>query len=63
LAGMGNKKVQDIVLLDITPLSLGVNVRLDEMSVVIPRNTAIPTKMDRNYTTFYDNQTSVLVSV
>ncbi|GLT77987.1 hypothetical protein SLA2020_495390 [Shorea laevis] len=34
-----------------------------EMSVVIPRNTAIPTKMERNYTTFYDNQTSVLFSV
>jgi heat shock protein 1/8 len=33
------------------------------MSVVIPRNTTIPTKMEQNYTTFYDNQTSVLFSV
>ncbi|XP_062154327.1 heat shock cognate 70 kDa protein-like [Alnus glutinosa] len=63
MAGMGNEKIQNIVLLDVTPLSLGVKVRLDEMSVVIPRNTAIPTKMDHDYTTFFDNQTSVLVSV
>jgi molecular chaperone DnaK (HSP70) len=34
-----------------------------EMSVVIPRNTAIPTKMEDHYTTAYDNQTSVLFSV
>jgi heat shock protein 1/8 len=63
LAGMGNEKVQHIVLLDITPLSLGVDVLYGEMSVVIPRNTAIPTKMERNYTTLHDNQTSVLFPV
>jgi heat shock protein 1/8 len=59
MVGMGNEKVQHIVLLDATPLSLGVGVKGGEMSVVIPRNTAIPTKMERNYTTVYDNQTSV----
>jgi heat shock protein 1/8 len=63
LAGMGNEKVQNIVLLDVTPLSLGVSVSGGCMSVVIPRNTAIPTKIERDYTTFSDNQTSVLVSV
>jgi heat shock protein 1/8 len=63
MAGMGNMKVQNIVLVDVTPLSLGVDVRDGAMSVVIPRNTAIPTKMERNYTTAYDNQTSVLVSI
>jgi heat shock protein 1/8 len=61
MVGMGNEKVQQIVLLDVTPLSLGVSTRLEgDMSVVIPRNTAIPTKMEENYTTVYDNQTSVL---
>ncbi|XP_059456154.1 heat shock cognate 70 kDa protein-like [Corylus avellana] len=64
MVGMGNVKVRHIVLLDVTPLSLGVSVRSEgDMSVVIPRNTAIPTKMERDYFTLYDNQTSVLVSV
>jgi len=64
LAGMGNEKIQNIVLLDVTPLSLGLSID-DEgwMSVVIPRNTTIPTKMEQNYTTNCDNETSVLFSV
>jgi heat shock protein 1/8 len=64
MAGMGNEKVQHIVLLDVTPLSLGVSVGYEgHMSVVIPRNTAIPTKMEQNYTTIYDNQTSALFPI
>jgi heat shock protein 1/8 len=63
LAGMGNEKVQNIVLLDVTPLSLGVSVNGGCMSVVIPRNTAIPTKIERDYTTVFDNQTSALYQV
>ncbi|KAG6734798.1 hypothetical protein I3842_01G287800 [Carya illinoinensis] len=59
LTGMGNEKVQNIVLLDVTPLSLGVETRHGDMSVVIPRNTAIPTKMERNFTTLEDNQTEL----
>jgi heat shock protein 1/8 len=62
LAGLG-EKVEQIVLLDVTPLSLGTQVDEGDMSVVIPRNTPIPTKMERNYTTLYDNQTYVLFSV
>jgi heat shock protein 1/8 len=63
MAGMGNEKVQNIVLLDVTPLSLGVSADEGCMSIVIPRNTVIPTKMEENYTTLYDYQTSVLFSV
>jgi heat shock protein 1/8 len=63
LAGMGNEKVQNIVLLDVIPLALGIKIRGGEMSVVIPRNTAIPIKMEHNYTTLYDDQTYVLVSI
>ncbi|KAM3683525.1 hypothetical protein ACJW31_12G154200 [Castanea mollissima] len=63
LTGMKNEKLQDILLLDVTPLSLGVCVRGTEMSIVIPRNTATPTEKERNYTTGSDNQTSILFSV
>ncbi|CAN6295580.1 unnamed protein product [Urochloa humidicola] len=56
--------VGDMVLLDVTPLSLGIETGFDRtMSVVIPRNTAIPTKQTRTFTTLYDNQISVLFKV
>ena len=63
LSGMGNKKVKDLVVLDVTPLSLGKHVEGDLMSIVIPRNTPIPTKRERDYYTVKDDQTSVLIRV
>ncbi|XP_050249250.1 heat shock 70 kDa protein 4-like [Quercus robur] len=51
LTGMRNGKLQDIVLLDATPLSLGVSVRRTEMSVLIPGNNAIPTRKEGFFTT------------
>uniref|UniRef100_A0A2N9FEE0 Uncharacterized protein n=1 Tax=Fagus sylvatica TaxID=28930 RepID=A0A2N9FEE0_FAGSY len=59
LTGMRNEKLKDIVLLDVTPLSLGVEIRGSEMSILIPRNTPFPTKNEGNYTTRYDNQTAI----
>ncbi|PUZ41675.1 hypothetical protein GQ55_9G523300 [Panicum hallii var. hallii] len=56
--------VGDMVLLDVTPLSLGIEVNLNyTMSVVIPRNTAIPTKQTKRFTTLFDNQVTCTIKV
>ncbi|MED6138530.1 70-kilodalton heat shock protein [Stylosanthes scabra] len=59
--GMNN--VPDLVLRDVTPLSLGKAIKGDIMSVVIPRNSPIPIKKTKEFVTCYDNQDSVLEEV
>ena len=63
LTGMRNEKLKDVILLDVTPLSLGVAIRGSQMAILIPRNTAIPTRKEGFFTTLYDNQTSILLSI
>ncbi|KAL2329577.1 hypothetical protein Fmac_017158 [Flemingia macrophylla] len=63
LLSKGNKYVPNLVLLDVTPLSLGISVKGDLMSVMIPRNTTIPIKKEKVYYTRNDNPTSVLIEV
>ncbi|XP_047983786.1 heat shock cognate 70 kDa protein-like [Salvia hispanica] len=63
LSGEGNEKVQNVVLSDVTPLSLGIAGVADLMHVIIPRNTPIPTRMEKTFTTEKDNQTSVVIKV
>ncbi|CAN1793696.1 Luminal-binding protein [Linum perenne] len=53
----------DVTLCDVTPLSLGVHIEGDLMSVIIPRNTPIPTKMSSVYHTTKDQQTYVCIKV
>ncbi len=55
--------VKDVLLLDVTPLSLGVETQGGVMTVMIPRNTTIPTKKTEVFTTATDNQTSVEIHV
>ncbi|KAL3010709.1 hypothetical protein AAZX31_07G158500 [Glycine max] len=63
LLSKGIVNVPDLVLLDITPLSLGISLKGDLMSVVIPRNTTIPVKTTETYSTAVDNQSAVLIEV
>lgn len=63
LSGVDNENLKEILLIDVTPLSLGIETAGGKMANIITNNTTIPVKKSQIFTTYSDNQSTVTISI